>query len=56
MPCTSSWTDDWVEIPFDEELFYEKLQDKIKNSTFNKKAIGDKVLDVEGRFNMRIGI
>ena len=46
----SSWTDDWVEIPFDEELFYEKLQDKIKNSTFNKKAIGDKVLDVEGTF------
>ena len=46
----SSWTDDWVEIPFDEDLFYEKLQEKIKNSTFKKNATSDKVLDVEGTY------
>ncbi len=46
----SSWTDDWVDIPFDEDLFYEKLQEKIKNSTFKKKATSDKVLDVEGTY------
>lgn len=26
----STWLDDWVDIPVDEELFYEKLQKKIK--------------------------
>lgn len=46
----SSWTDDWVDIPFDEELFYEKLQEKIKSSTFKKKATSDRVLDVEGTY------
>lgn len=25
----STWTDDWVDIPFDEELFYHKLQERI---------------------------
>ncbi len=46
----SSWTDDWVDIPFDEDLFYEKLQEKIKSSTFKKKATSDRVLDVEGTY------
>lgn len=46
----SSWTDDWVDIPFCEDLFYDKLQDKIKNSTFKKKATSGKVLDVEGTY------
>lgn len=26
----SAWTDDWVSIPVDEELFYKKLQEKIR--------------------------
>ena len=34
----SSWTDNWVELPIDENLFYEKLQEKINNSTFVKKT------------------
>ena len=34
----SSWTDNWVELPIDEDLFYEKLQEKINNSTFVKKT------------------
>lgn len=32
----STWIDDWVHIPFDEELFLEKLMEKIKTSTFKK--------------------
>ena len=34
----SAWTDDYVTLPMDEELFYNILQDKIKNSTFVKKS------------------
>lgn len=32
----SSWLDKTIELPFDEELFYELLQEKIKNSKFVK--------------------
>jgi len=46
----SSWLDDWVELPLDEDLFYEKLQERIKNSTFKKEATGSKTLDVEGTY------
>ena len=43
----SSWTDGWVEIPVDEDLYYDKLQEKIKNSTFKKKGVDERTLDVE---------
>ncbi|MDP4090154.1 MAG: Gfo/Idh/MocA family oxidoreductase [Bacillota bacterium] len=43
----SAWTDSWVEIPFDEDLFYEKLKERIDNSTF-KKNVKDVTLDVTG--------
>jgi len=43
----SAWTDDWVNIPFNEDLFYEKLKEKINNSTYKKS--GDEItLDVTG--------
>ncbi|WP_129721798.1 Gfo/Idh/MocA family protein [Xylanivirga thermophila] len=45
----SSWTDNWVNIPVDEDLFYEKLEEKIKNSNF-KKIIKEQVSSVEGTF------
>ena len=32
----SSWLDKTVTIPFDEDLYYELLQEKIRNSTFVK--------------------
>jgi predicted dehydrogenase len=32
----SSWLDDWVQLPVDDDLFYEKLQEKIKTSKFKK--------------------
>ncbi|MBS4201968.1 Gfo/Idh/MocA family oxidoreductase [Bacillus sp. FJAT-49732] len=44
----SSWTDDWVEMPIDEDLYYEKLQEKIEQSTFKKAAAKDITLNVGG--------
>ncbi|WP_284644533.1 Gfo/Idh/MocA family protein [Paenibacillus silviterrae] len=43
----STWLDDWVELPLDEDLYYEKLQEKISSSVFTKKT-SDIVLDVSG--------
>ena len=45
----SSWTDSWVDLPIDENLFYEKLQEKIKTSTFKKPGAGG-TMDVKGSF------
>ncbi len=45
----SAWTDDWVDVEnLDEDLFYNTLQDKIKNSTFKKTVKPVKVLNVKG--------
>ena len=44
----SAWTDNWVDIPVDDELFHEKLQEKVKNSTSAKDANADTTLDVAG--------
>lgn len=44
----SSWLDDWVELPIDQDLYYEKLQEKIKNSVFKKNDAAVKNLDVSG--------
>lgn len=46
----SAWTDDWVELPLDEDLFKEKLDKKIKNSTFVKKTTEKGTMDVEDAF------
>ncbi len=32
----SSWLDDWVELPLNEDLYYEKLKEKIRESKNNK--------------------
>lgn len=45
----SAWTDNWVDIPVDEELFYSMLQEKIRNSRF-VKTVDEKTLDLEGSF------
>jgi predicted dehydrogenase len=46
----SSWLNRPVELPIDAELFYEKLQEKISQSTF-KKQNGTKMnFDVSGTF------
>ena len=45
----SAWTDSWVELDkLDEDLYYNMLQDKIKNSTFKKNATANVTLDVTG--------
>ncbi|MDD9270159.1 Gfo/Idh/MocA family protein [Paenibacillus sp. GCM10023248] len=33
----STWTDNWVDLPIDEDLFEQHLQDQIKNSKVNKE-------------------
>jgi len=45
----SSWTDAWVDLPIDEDLFYQMLQERINKSTFRKKT-SDRTLDVSGTF------
>ncbi|GMQ58342.1 Gfo/Idh/MocA family oxidoreductase [Vallitalea sediminicola] len=45
----SAWTDDWVNLPIDEDLYYSKLQEKIKNSTIVKET-KNVTLDVDGTF------
>ncbi len=46
----SSWTDAWVDVPLDDELYYAKLREKVARSTNNKDANETKVLSVEGTF------
>lgn len=46
----STWLDDWVSIPVDEDLYYEKLQERIKQSTANKNPSESRTLDVDGTF------
>jgi predicted dehydrogenase len=45
----SAWTNDWVNLPFDDDLYYNMLQDKIKNSSFQKDKEG-KSLEFAGTF------
>ena len=44
----STWTDNWVDIPVDEERFYEELQRRVAHSEL-KEGVG-KVMDVDGTF------
>jgi predicted dehydrogenase len=46
----SSWRDDWVAIPVDENLYYEKLQERIAASSVKKENSSGKTLNVEGTF------
>ena len=46
----STWTDAWVDVPFDDDVYYEKLQERINSSTTRKDASVQKVLSIEGTF------
>jgi predicted dehydrogenase len=46
----SAWTDNWVSIPVDEELYHQNLNEKIESSTFKKVPVTGKVSDVKGTF------
>ncbi|NUP98473.1 MAG: Gfo/Idh/MocA family oxidoreductase [Armatimonadetes bacterium] len=45
----SAWTDNWVDIPVDEELFQQELQKRVDESTVAKASAG-RTMDVEGTF------
>lgn len=45
----STWLDDWVELPVDEDLYFQKLQERIKTSKYNPDAKG-KALEFAGTF------
>lgn len=47
----STWNDDWVEFPVDEDAFYDKLQEKIKNSTFVKQEVKEVESDFSSSFH-----
>ena len=44
----STWTDDWVPIPVDEDLYYEELQKRVATSA--AKQEGGRVMEVQGTF------
>lgn len=46
----SSWLDKTIELPIDSDLYYEKLQEKIRNSTFKKDKVLHATLDVYGTY------
>ena len=47
----SAWTDRWVDLPIDEDLYYQTLQEKIRTSKVVKKAPAKtKVMDVTKTF------
>ncbi len=46
----SAWTDNWVDIPVNEDLYYDHLQDRIKNSTVKKDGSQSTTMDVGGTF------
>lgn len=45
----SAWTDSWVELPIDEELYLSLLQERIKNSS-KKKNVEARTLDIDASF------
>lgn len=46
----STWTDDWANVPVDEELYVRKLEEKVKTSTFQKPGATGKAMDFAGTF------
>lgn len=44
----SAWTDSWVELPMDEDLYWEMLQERIKSSSYKKAQAEERSLDVSG--------
>ncbi|RXZ82708.1 gfo/Idh/MocA family oxidoreductase [Paenibacillaceae bacterium] len=44
----STWTDDWVQFPLNEDLFYSKLQEQIAKSNTNKVAGEYQTLNAKG--------
>ncbi|WP_163194628.1 Gfo/Idh/MocA family protein [Clostridium thermarum] len=45
----SAWTDSWADIPVNEDLFYDLLQERIEKSNY-KKNVEERTLDVNGTY------
>lgn len=45
----STWTDDWVKLPIDEDLYYEHLKKRIESSKV-KEHVRPQTADVQGSF------
>ncbi len=46
----SSWLDKTVEIPFDDELYYNMLMEKVKNSNYKKTVVEQTQEDMSSTF------
>ena len=46
----SSWTDNWVDVPVDEERYHRELKKRIKNSRFKEKQGKNKAQEFAGTF------
>lgn len=46
----SAWTNEWVDVPVDEDRFYALLQEKIKTSTYKKPEVAGKAMNFSGTF------
>lgn len=46
----SAWTDQWVELPLDEDLYYSLLQERIAQSKVNKNITAAKTFDTKGTY------
>ena len=46
----SAWTDSWIKLPIDDDLFYEELQSRIKSSSFKKRKSKFSYLEAKKSF------
>ncbi len=45
----STWLDEWIDFPVDEDLFYHELSKRIESSSYKKEA-ADRTMNVDGTF------
>lgn len=46
----STWIENWVNLPFDDNQFYEMLKQRIDNSNFSKESNESRVIDIDGTY------
>jgi predicted dehydrogenase len=47
----STWNDNWVDLPFDEDEYLSKLNERIESSTFKKNALRKLNDDFSGSYS-----
>lgn len=47
----SAWTEGWVDLPVDEDLFYAELQKRIQTSRYKKTTVKASPVELDGSFN-----